>query len=101
MYVLTFVILNFIVIQKKLSLVDEMTKIKDFVDHYHLSDAEGIDGEGLQFGEGDLPFEKIIPILNNYQKASFAIEVWKGHEHGGAGFKEFLDKIIENGLIVR
>ena len=85
---------------KKLSLVDELLKVRNFVDHYHLSDAGGIDGEGLQFGEGDLPFEKIIPILNKYQSTGFAIEVWKGHENGGTGFKEFLDKMIENGLIV-
>ena len=85
---------------KKLSLMDELLAVENFVDHYHLSDAGGIDGEGLQFGEGDLPFEKIIPILNKYQDTGFAIEVWKGHEHGGTGFKEFLDRMIENGLIV-
>ena len=85
---------------KKLSLVNELIKVENFVDHYHLSDAGGIDGEGLQFGEGDLPFEKIIPILNKYKNTSFAIEVWKGHEHGGTGFKKFLDKAIENGLVV-
>jgi len=85
---------------QKLSLVDELMKVKDFVDHYHLSDAGGIDGEGLQYGEGDLPFDKVIPILNKHQNTSFAIEVWKGHEHGGAGFKEFLDRMLENGLIV-
>ena len=85
---------------KKYSLIDELLKVENFVDHYHLSDADGIDGEGLQFGEGDLPFEKIIPILNKHKNIGFAIEVWKGHENIGAGFKEFLDKIIENGLIV-
>ncbi len=85
---------------RKLPLVDELLQVENFTDHYHLSDAEGIDGEGLQFGEGDLPFEKIIPILNKYTSAGFAIEVWKGHENGGAGFKEFLDKMIEHGLVV-
>jgi len=85
---------------KKLSLVDELVKLEGYVDHYHLSDAGGIDGEGLQFGEGDLPFEKIIPILNKYKHASFAIEVWKGHEDGGTGFREFLDRAIANGLVV-
>ena len=63
--------------------------------------AEGEDGEGLQFGEGDMPFEKIIPILNKFENKSFAIEVWKGHEQKGKGFGEFLDKIKEVGLIVK
>ena len=58
------------------------------------------EGEGLQFGEGDLPFGEVIPILNNFPNRSFAIEVWKGHEEGGKGFKYFLDKLIDNGLIV-
>ncbi len=84
-----------------LSLIDELNKIKDFVTHYHLSDAEGPEGEGLQYGEGDLPFEKVIPILNKLENRSFAIEVWKGHEHGGKGFRYFLDKLIENGLLVK
>ena len=77
-----------------------MTKISSFVDHFHLSDAEGVDGEGLQIGEGDMDFEKIIPILNKFNKKSFAIEVWKGHENGGKGFEEFLDEITKRGLIV-
>ncbi|MBT5171001.1 MAG: hypothetical protein HOL90_01810, partial [Candidatus Nitrosopelagicus sp.] len=68
------------------------------VDHFHLSDAEDVDGEGLQFGDGDLPFNEIIPILNNYPDKSFAIEVWKGHEQKGKGFEEFLHKIKCMGL---
>ena len=84
-----------------LSLIDELNIIKDFTTHYHLSDAEGPEGEGLQFGEGDLPFEKVIPILNKLEDRSFVIEVWKGHEHGGKGFRYFLDKLIENGLLVK
>jgi len=83
------------------SLIEELELIKDFANHYHLSDAEGSEGEGLQFGEGDLPFDKVIPILNKYNDKSFAIEVWKGHQHGGKGFRYFLDKLIEKGLKVQ
>lgn len=84
----------------QISLVDELRKIEDYVDHFHISDAAGLDGEGLQFGEGTINFKKIIPILNKHPKKSFAIEVWKGHENGGRGFGEFLDKIKQSGLIV-
>jgi len=82
------------------SVVDELLQIEQYVEHYHLSDAEGEDGEGLQFGEGDLPFEKVIPILNKFKDKSFAIEVWKGHEQKGKGFEEFLDKVTQAGLLV-
>ena len=81
--------------------MDELTKIGDYTTHFHISDAEGAEGEGLQFGEGDLPFEKIIPFLNKYGEKSFAIEVWKGHEQMGKGFRYFLDKLIEGGLEVK
>jgi sugar phosphate isomerase/epimerase len=84
-----------------LSLIDELTTIKDFTTHYHLSDAEGSEGEGLQFGDGDLPFDKVIPILNKLEDRSFAIEVWKGHEHGGKGFKYFLEQLADNGMIIQ
>jgi N-acetylneuraminate synthase len=85
---------------KELNLVDEIKNIEDFVDHFHLSDADGIDGEGLQYGEGTMNFKEIIPILNKHVEKSFAIEVWKGHENGGIGFKKFLDEIVENGLMI-
>ena len=83
-----------------LSVVDELLAIEKYVEHYHLSDAEGEDGEGLQFGDGDLPFEQIIPILNKFENKSFAIEVWKGHEQKGKGFEEFLDKVTQAGLSI-
>ena len=75
-------------------------KIKDNVEHFHLSDAGGDDGEGLQFGDGDLPFDQVIPILNQFTEKTFAVEVWKGHEQGGKGFEVFLDKVKEAGLII-
>ena len=86
--------------KNKKSLVNELQLVENFVEHFHLSDAGDVDGEGLQFGEGDLPFDQIIPILNNHQDKSFAIEVWRGHENKGKGFAEFLTKIKQNGLIV-
>ena len=86
--------------ENNMSLISELEKLASYVDHFHLSDAGGIDGEGLQFGEGNVAFDKVIPKLNVYKEKSFAIEVWNGHEHGGKGFKIFLEKIIQEGLIV-
>ena len=83
-----------------MSLIDQLKIIENKVDHFHISDADGVDGEGLQYGEGSMEFEKIIPILNNHKDKGFAIEVWKGHENKGKGFREFLQKVTEAGLIV-
>ena len=86
--------------KNNLSVIDELEKIVKYTSHFHLSDADGEDGEGLQFGLGDLPFNKIIPILNKFERKSFAVEVWKGHEQGGKGFEEFLDKVKQAGLLI-
>lgn len=86
--------------KNNLSVVDELLEIEKYVDHYHLSDAGGVDEEGLQFGDGDLPYEKVIPILNESKDKTFAIEVWKGFEQRGKGFEEFLHKITKAGLLV-
>jgi N-acetylneuraminate synthase len=64
--------------------------LRDFMDvlgkkvkHIHLSDARAPDKEGLQIGEGDIDFSFLkgtcLPAM---------IEVWNGHEQGGAGFRE-------------
>lgn len=87
--------------KKGLSVIDQFKKIENHVSHFHLSDAEGAEGEGLQFGEGDLPFKEMIPLLNKHEDSSFAIEVWRGHEEEGKGFRYFLDKLIENGLNIK
>ena len=39
-------------------------------------------------------------MLNKLENRSFAIEVWKGHEHGGKGFKYFLEQLSNNGMII-
>ena len=82
------------------SLIDELNLVGPHVEHFHLSDADDVDGEGLQIGEGSIDFERVIPILNKFNGKSFAIEVWKGHEQGGKGFKFFLDEIVKRGLLV-
>lgn len=83
-----------------LDIIEELEKIEGYTEHFHLSDADGFDGEGLQFGKGTMNFKKIIPILNKQENKSFAIEVWKGHENNGSGFRIFLEKITGNGLII-
>ena len=86
--------------KNNLSLIDQLEKISPYATHFHLADASGSEGEGMQFGEGDLPFDKVIPILNTYIDKSFAIEVWRGHELHAKGFHFFLDKLLENNMVI-
>lgn len=62
--------------------------------HLHVVDAEGIDGEGLQIGQGIVDFAMVAEVLDRLAPtASFIPEIWQGHKNGGAGFWEALTKL--------
>ena len=62
--------------------------------HLHLADADGVDGEGLQIGEGTIAFPSLANELNAYAPtASFIPEVWQGHKDQGSGFWWALEKL--------
>lgn len=52
--------------------------------HVHISDAHGIDGEGMQIGEGELDFDALFRHLEALQ-FSWVPEIWSGHVNHGAG----------------
>lgn len=56
-----------------------------YISHLHLSDAAGLDGEGLQIGEGTINWEKFFSIAQGYQ-GTMIPEIWRGHQRGGEGF---------------
>ncbi len=62
--------------------------------HLHIVDARGVDGEGLQIGDGDMDFAMLAEILNaTCPTASFIPEIWQGHKNDGAGFWYALNKL--------
>jgi len=69
-------------------------KISPYSAHLHLGDAKGVNGEGLQVGEGDIDFMKLGEILNKgCSSASFIPEIWQGHKNGGEGFWLALERL--------
>lgn len=55
--------------------------------HYHLGDARGVDGEGLQIGEGDIDFKALGEVMaKTAPNAWFIPEIWQGHKNLGEGF---------------
>ena len=69
-------------------------KIAPITGHLHLGDAFGVNGEGLQIGEGDIDFYKLAGILDTHcPEASFIPEIWQGHKNGGEGFWVALDRL--------
>ena len=72
------------------SLSDYIERLRKFIRHAHISDAYGMDGEGIQIGEGDIDFKKILPMLPD---VTWVPEIWRGHLNGYSGFIEALNKI--------
>ena len=73
---------------------DFADKIAPITGHLHLGDALGVNGEGLQIGEGDIDFRKLAGILDKHcPDASFIPEIWQGHKNGGEGFWVALERL--------
>ncbi|MBM7424642.1 N-acetylneuraminate synthase family protein [Spongiibacter marinus] len=74
----------------------EFTKtVGHCIAHMHIVDALGVDGEGVQIGEGDVDFKELAADLKEYApNVQFIPEVWQGHKNEGEGFwlaLEFLE----------
>lgn len=62
--------------------------------HLHIADAAGVDGEGLQVGEGEIDFAVLARDLDAAApSASFIPEIWQGHKNGGEGFWQALERL--------
>jgi len=62
--------------------------------HLHIVDAKGVDGEGLQIGDGGIDFDGLAAVLmETCPDASFVPEIWQGHKDGGAGFWRALERL--------
>lgn len=70
--------------------------VSPYVAHMHISDAKGVDGEGITIGDGDVDFPAISQLVNQYlPKTSFIPEIWQGHKNSGEGFWNALN-YLEN-----
>ena len=71
--------------------------IKTVVPHsalFHIADARGVDGEGLQIGEGDVDFALLGEQLSTWApNVGFVPEIWQGHKNDGEGFWVALDRL--------
>jgi sialic acid synthase SpsE/sugar phosphate isomerase/epimerase len=78
----------------KYDFYDFAEKIAPFTAHIHMGDAKGLNGEGLQVGEGDMDFVRLGKILNDgCPNATFIPEIWQGHKNNGEGFWIALERL--------
>ena len=77
----------------------EYVKIcRPYIRHLHVADATGIDGEGLQIGDGTIPWGEILDLLADVD-FTWVPEIWSGHLHNGAGFVEAINHLSEFGVL--
>jgi sugar phosphate isomerase/epimerase len=69
-------------------------KIAPYSAHLHLGDARGLNGEGLQIGEGEIDFLQLGEIMKKgCPSATFIPEILQGHKNGGEGFWIALERL--------
>ena len=74
-------------------------QLAPYTAHLHMADARGVDGEGLQIGEGDIDFPALTDhLLKQCPMASFIPEIWQGHKNNGEGFWMALERLEAMGF---
>lgn len=64
--------------------------------HMHLADARGVDGEGLQIGEGEIDWHALFKnIIAIPERPSFIPEIWQGHKNNSEGAWKALDRLTK------
>ena len=64
---------------------EQIKVLLPFIRHLHLSDGAGLDGEGLQIGEGAIDWVHFFKVMGDY-RGTMIPEIWRGHQRQGEGF---------------
>ncbi len=73
---------------------EQAAVILPYISHLHLSDASGIDGEGLQICEGNIDWVRFFEVTGDYH-GTMIPEIWRGHQRGGEGFLVAINRLSE------
>ncbi|MBU3952439.1 MAG: N-acetylneuraminate synthase family protein [Proteobacteria bacterium] len=77
---------------KEIDLCHFIKTVRPYIRHIHMGDAYGLDGEGIQIHEGDMDFDRIMPLLSDY-RGSWVPEIWRGHQNNARGFLIALERM--------
>ncbi len=71
-----------------------------YIRHLHLADGAGLDGEGLQIGEGTIDwvhFFRVVGENGGYRgyHGTMIPEIWRGHQRQGEGFLIALQRLSD------
>ncbi len=65
-----------------------------YIRHLHLADAAGLDGEGMQIGEGTINWVEFFKVIGDYH-GTMIPEIWRGHQRGGEGFLIAIQRLTQ------
>jgi len=73
---------------------EQLRLLLPYISHLHLSDGAGLDGEGLQIGEGAIDWVHFFRVLGDYH-GTMIPEIWRGHQRQGEGFLIAIQRLSE------
>jgi len=73
---------------------EQLSVLLPYIHHLHLSDGAGLDGEGLQIGEGTIDWVHFFRVLGDYT-GTMIPEIWRGHQRQGEGFLIAIQRLSE------
>lgn len=78
----------------------QVEKLLPYIRHLHLSDAAGLDGEGLQIGEGTIDWVHFFKVIgagrSDGYKGTMIPEIWRGHQRQGEGFRIAIQRLSQS-----
>ena len=76
--------------------LDYIKLLANRIKHIHLADARGINGEGLEVGDGTINFLELHKAIKYKKNKSYLIpEIWQGHLNKGTKFFNALNRFNE------
>ncbi len=75
------------------NLYEHAKTLRPYTEYLHVADAIGVDGEGIQIGEGEIKFESIMSLYEDFD-GPIITEIWRGHERRGRGFKQAAEHLL-------
>jgi N-acetylneuraminate synthase len=77
-----------------LDFYEQVQILLPYTRHLHISDGSGLDGEGLQIGEGNIDWIHFFRLTKDYH-GTMIPEIWRGHQHAGQGFLLAIQRLSE------
>lgn len=82
-----------------LDFYEQVSVLLPYIRHLHLSDGAGLDGEGLQIGEGTIGWVRFFETIGagrpDGYKGTMIPEIWRGHQRGNEGFVIAIRRLSE------